>query len=116
MQKQGAAWAAAPSPAKNPKTGIEEEPKVKDILDEIIKLHQHFKKLYSAGVIAVNRDNIHVTEDFIQNMPGKLRERYRKNRSNFPFLVYKHYKELEFFSLSKQPFKGGANDEQADID
>ena len=87
---------------------------MKDILKKMIKLHQNFKELYEAGVIAVNRDNIHVTEDFILNMPGKLHEKHRENGSKYPFFACKYYNGIEFFALSKQPFKGGAGDGEAD--
>lgn len=88
----------------------------KEFLDEITGLHRQFKKLYRAGVIAVNRDNIQVTEEFIQKMPGKAYGKNRRKGFSHPFSAHKLHEGLEYFALLKQPYEGGADGEQADAD
>lgn len=76
---------------------------VEALCDEMIALRvQHEKLFQNSGMISVdNRNGIHVTIEFLRQMPGEMEKHFDETYTNYPWIFSKEYRNVRFFAIAK---------------
>ncbi len=77
---------------------------VEALCDDMIALKKQHEKLYrNSGLISVNDlDGIHVTLEFLEQMPGEMEKQFRDIDTNYPWEFSKEYHNIRFFAIEKE--------------
>ena len=77
---------------------------VEALCDEMIALRiQHEKLFQNSGMISVdNRNGIHVTIEFLRQMPGEMEKHFDETYTNYPWIFSKEYRNVRFFAIAKE--------------
>ncbi len=77
---------------------------VEALCDEMIAFKKQHDKLYrNTGFICANYpDGIHVTLDFLKQIPSEMEKQFRDADTDYPWEFSKEYRNVRFFAIEEE--------------